>query len=182
MTTTVGEEEVSARSEEVSDPIEEELEPSDPRSLAYPNWHERHSSEASLGDRVADKVALFMGSWKFIIIQTCIIAAWITGNAILIPGIRWDPYPFIILNLCFSMEATYSAPIIMMSQNRQASRDKAHAEHQYEHQEAELRENTLLTKQIHEQTEQITALTRSIQNLTEAAAEDARADAQSAGS
>jgi len=73
----------------------------------------------TLGERVADLVASVVGSWPFIIAQTVILAAWITLN---IAGwiYRWDPYPFILLNLLLSFQAAYASPIIMMSQNRQA--------------------------------------------------------------
>ena len=71
-----------------------------------------------------------MGSWTFIIIQTVIVAAWITLNVI--AWLRaWDPYPFILLNLLFSTQAAYAAPLILMSQNRQNERDRYQAESDY---------------------------------------------------
>ena len=84
----------------------------------------------TLGDRVADGVATTMGSWRFIIIQSCILLVWINLNVI---GwiYRWDPYPFILLNLALSFEAAYAAPIIMMSQNRQADKDRLMAEEDF---------------------------------------------------
>ena len=83
------------------------------------------------GDRAADLFANAVGSWKFIIIQSVLLAIWITLNVI--AWIRhWDPYPFILLNLALSFQAAYAAPIIMMSQNRQASKDRLMAEHDYE--------------------------------------------------
>lgn len=71
------------------------------------------------GDRVADGFANIIGSWKFIIIQSVVLTAWVTLNVI---GFikHWDPYPFILLNLALSFQAAYASPIIMMSQNRQA--------------------------------------------------------------
>lgn len=82
------------------------------------------------GERIADTVAQVIGSWPFIIIQTAILIAWLTLNVI---GWihHWDPYPFILLNLALSFQAAYSAPIIMMSQNRQAAKDRLAAEHDY---------------------------------------------------
>lgn len=124
--------------------------------MAYKNWHERAQEQRSLGDRVADGVSTNMGSWRFIIIQTVIIAAWVAGNAWLI--FHFDPFPFIFLNLAFSAQAAYATPIIMMSQNRAAARDKVQAEHQYEHQEKELMLNTQLTKEIHVLTQEIHVL------------------------
>jgi uncharacterized membrane protein len=71
------------------------------------------------GDRVADGFAHVIGSWKFIIIQSVILAVWVALN--ITAFIRhWDPYPFILLNLALSFQAAYASPIIMMSQNRQA--------------------------------------------------------------
>ena len=82
------------------------------------------------GQRIADALALMMGSWTFIIVQSTILAIWITLNAI--AWIRhWDPYPFILLNLALSFQAAYAAPIIMMSQNRQAAKDRLMAEQDY---------------------------------------------------
>src|SRR4051812_30114505 len=81
----------------------------------------------TLGQRVADGVAATMGSWRFIIIQSIILAFWIAANVV---GFiqQWDPYPFILLNLALSFQAAYAAPIIMMSQNRQEARDRMRAE------------------------------------------------------
>lgn len=80
----------------------------------------------TLGQNIADKVAATMGSWPFIIIQTTILALWITLNVI---GwrMRWDPFPFILLNLALSFQAAYAAPFIMMSQNRQRQLDRKQA-------------------------------------------------------
>ena len=83
-----------------------------------------------LGKKLADKVAMIMGSWKFIIWQTIIVLLWIILNVFAI-SLKWDPYPFILLNLFFSVQAAYAAPIIMMSQNRQAERDRLNAQADY---------------------------------------------------
>lgn len=85
----------------------------------------------TFGQKVADGVASLMGSWPFIIGQTLIIAFWIVLNIVAYVG-HWDPYPFILLNLLFSTQAAYAAPIIMMSQNRSAERDRAQALADYE--------------------------------------------------
>ena len=94
------------------------------------NWHEKHQKTLSFGGRVADGVAKGMGSWKFIILQTVLVVLWMGLNVI---GFiyHWDAYPFILLNLLFSTQAAYAAPIIMMSQNRQNERDRTHAEEDY---------------------------------------------------
>lgn len=84
----------------------------------------------SIGKKLADNVATTMGSWKFIIWQTIIILFWIILNVFAVT-LKWDPYPFILLNLFFSVQAAYAAPIIMMSQNRQAERDRLNAQADY---------------------------------------------------
>lgn len=94
------------------------------------NWHRKHAESRTFGQRLADSVANFMGSWKFIIIQTLIVLVWMTLNIVGI-FMQWDPYPFILLNLLFSTQAAYAAPIIMMSQNRASERDRHHAEEDY---------------------------------------------------
>lgn len=83
------------------------------------------------GQRLADAVASTIGSWRFIIFQSTAIALWITGNALTGRG-AWDPYPFILLNLLLSFQAAYTAPAIMMSQNRQSELDRWHAENDFE--------------------------------------------------
>jgi uncharacterized membrane protein len=68
-----------------------------------------------------------MGSWTFIIVQSLFVVAWMILNVVEVVSHRWDPYPFILLNLLFSTQAAYAAPIIMMSQNRSAERDRFQA-------------------------------------------------------
>jgi uncharacterized membrane protein len=94
-------------------------------------WHQEHKDNLSFGSRLADSVASGMGSWRFIIIQTVIVAIWMTLNFVAFVY-HWDPYPFILLNLLFSTQAAYAAPIIMMAQNRQNERDRMHAEADYQ--------------------------------------------------
>src|ERR1700744_1131653 len=91
------------------------------------NWHQQHKDSLNFGQRLADSVANGMGSWRFIIWQTIIVALWMIANVI---GFihHWDEYPFILLNLLFSTQAAYAAPIIMMAQNRQNERDRAQAD------------------------------------------------------
>jgi len=78
------------------------------------------------GQKIADKITKVMGSWAFIITQTIIILVWIAFNLTAYIN-HWDPYPFILLNLLFSTQAAYAAPIIMMAQNRQSQRDRIQA-------------------------------------------------------
>jgi len=93
-------------------------------------WHEKHLEKLTMGQRIADGLALGMGSWKFIIIQSVFVVLWIFLNLVAYFN-HWDPYPFILLNLLFSTQAAYAAPIIMMSQNRQAERDRFQATEDY---------------------------------------------------
>lgn len=121
----------------------------------------------TLGQRVADKVAATMGSWRFIIIQSTILALWITINVVAFVR-HWDPYPFILLNLALSFQAAYAAPFIMMSQNRQQDIDRKEAADDYRiNIKAEL-EIELLHEKIDglRQTE-VLALTRAVEDLAQ---------------
>ncbi len=95
-----------------------------------PHWFERHRTEVTFGQWLADRVASGMGSWTFLILQTAILAFWVVGNVTAYVN-HWDGYPFIFLNLVLSFQAAYAAPIIMISQNRQAQRDRHQAEEDY---------------------------------------------------
>lgn len=88
---------------------------------------QQHYHKSTFGQRAADKATCFIGSWKFILIQTAVLIIWITFNAYEL-FIHWDPYPFIFLNLVVGFVASYSAPIIMMSQNRAEERDSKKSE------------------------------------------------------
>jgi uncharacterized membrane protein len=97
------------------------------------SWHRTHLENSSMGARVADRVAGFIGSWQFIIIQSVIFLIWVVINTLwLFTAYQFDPYPFILFNLFMSAEAAYSSPLILMSQNRQTERDRAQAQHDYE--------------------------------------------------
>jgi uncharacterized membrane protein len=93
-------------------------------------WHDMHKESLGFGQRLADKVANGMGSWRFIIIQSLIVILWMVLNIVAFVQ-HWDPYPYILLNLLFSTQAAYAAPIIMMAQNRQSERDRAQADADY---------------------------------------------------
>jgi uncharacterized membrane protein len=97
------------------------------------------------GDRAADTVASNVGSWRFILVQSALLLLWLGVNATGV--VRWDPYPFILLNLILSFQAAYTAPIIMMSQNRLADSDRQRAIDDFEiNQKAELEIETLHQK------------------------------------
>lgn len=95
--------------------------------------------EAPIGARVADRVTGFMGSWTFIIVQTVIVSIWIGGNVYLL--FHFDPYPFILLNLAFSTQAAYAAPLILLASNRAAVRDRLTLEHAASEADIEDRQN-----------------------------------------
>lgn len=94
--------------------------------------NETLDDRASLGDRVADSIARVGGSWTFIIGFLVFLVIWTIANAWLLGRETFDPYPFVFLNLVLSMLAAIQAPVIMMSQNRQAQRDRLDASHDYE--------------------------------------------------
>ena len=89
-----------------------------------------HHDEATVGERLADGIASFIGSWRFLIIQTVIVAAWVLMNSLVITGrIHIDPYPYILLNLAFSTQAAYTGPVLLLAGNRQAQKDRLTLEH-----------------------------------------------------
>lgn len=98
--------------------------------------------DARLGARVADRVTKFLGSWTFLAIQTVIVIMWIAGNVILL--FKFDPYPFILLNLAFSTQAAYAAPLILLAGNRAAHRDRLTLEHAAEKADVEEKQNERL--------------------------------------
>ena len=138
--------------------------------------------------RKAEKAARFFGTPQYIVGQTLVVIVWIAINAVGVIA-QWDPYPFILLNLAFSTQAAYAAPLILLAQTRQADRDKiavGKAEHHHEEQsqmaeqrvaalkaetdklEQLLEANTDLTRQDKELTEQVASLTREIHTLLSA--------------
>ena len=117
---------------------------------------------------VAEKVARFFGTPRYIFGQTIAVVVWIALNGAAI-SFRWDPYPFILLNLAFSTQAAYAAPLILLAQTRQADRDKAHEEAAANHRDELatnqvrlLQENTALTEQVAKLSHDIDRLTRGI--------------------
>lgn len=104
------------------------------RTRISKNLVKEYDEQLTYGQRVADKVAAFGGSWPFIIIFCLIFLAWIVLNSFLLIRIskEFDPYPYILLNLVLSMLGVFQAPIILMSQNRQDDKDRHRAQHDYE--------------------------------------------------
>ena len=102
------------------------------RRTLIENPAERLDEHTTLGQRVADRVALLGGSWTFIAVFMLFLLAWIAFNTTVLGARAIDPYPFIFLNLVLSMIAALQAPVIMMSQNRQSTTDRQMAAHDYE--------------------------------------------------
>ncbi len=98
------------------------------------NTNREFEKELTFGQRLADRVATFGGSWMFIIIFATILLAWVLFNSVILArrGDAFDPYPYILLNLFLSMLAAIQAPVILMSQSRQAAKDRVGAAHDYE--------------------------------------------------
>jgi uncharacterized membrane protein len=95
------------------------------------NLNEIVAERFTTSQRAADWVAKTIGSWRFILVQSALLLLWVAVNVTAYIQ-HWDPYPFILMNLVLSLQAAYTAPIIMMSQNRQAMRDRLDAQHDYE--------------------------------------------------
>lgn len=140
------------------------------RLSAHPLRAHIHEPQ-TLGEKAADKVASGMGSWRFIGIQTLVILVWISLNVL---GLiqHWDPYPFILLNLLFSTQAAYAAPILQLSGNRMAQKDRMRDDTEAEEvkaiwnlnkrQEELLKQNTELTQNVADLMKQNTELTQLI--------------------
>lgn len=87
-----------------------------------------HHEEATFGERIADKAAAGIGSWAFLIVQTIAVLTWVSLNIVGLIN-HWDPYPFILLNLLFSVQAAYTGPVLLLAGNRQAQKDRLTLEH-----------------------------------------------------
>ena len=126
----------------------------------------RAADSLTIGQKVADKVAAAMGSWPFIIVQTGILIVWIVLNVTAFME-KWDPYPFILLNLALSFQAAYAAPFIMMSQNRQQDIDRKEAENDHQiNIKAELEIELLHQKVDQLREKEVLMLTQAVADLT----------------
>ena len=116
--------------------------------------------DATLGARIADRVTDFIGSWAFLAIQSVIVVAWIVGNVLLL--VDFDPFPFILLNLAFSTQAAYAAPLILLAGNRHALRDRMTLEHASDEADLEEQQNRQLLEGNRQILERIERLERRI--------------------
>ena len=133
-----------------------------PRSHRHP-VNQAHFDDRDFGERIADHLAAGMGSWTFLIVQTIFMIVWVSVNVIWLLNKGWDPYPFILLNLALSLQATYAGPIVLLAGNRQSAKDRATLEHAATEADKsgeainqilhEIRKNTKLTLEILESLE-----------------------------
>lgn len=138
--------------------------------MAHLRFHTQHEELGSVFGtdwfgRRAEGFARFFGTPRFILIQSAIVIVWLTMNAVAL--VTYDPYPFILLNLGFSLQAAYAAPLILLAQTRQADRDKANTEADAKHREELSRMQLDMLKQNTAITEQVADLTRRIEQLTQ---------------
>lgn len=122
---------LSREMDQLSDLEKKVLDSMADHSVISDNPDEADTEKTTFGEHIADKVASFGGSWTFIIIFTSFLIGWIILNAFWLMNKGFDPYPFILLNLLLSCLAAMQAPIIMMSQNRQADKDRKRAKEDY---------------------------------------------------
>jgi uncharacterized membrane protein len=110
--------------------------PKEWRKNRHPANIRHFGNQQTHGVRIADAVTAGVGSWTFIVLQSALLLLWVAANGFIIRdwlgGKPFDPFPFILLNLVLSFQAAYTGPVVMMSQNRQAARDRDEAEHDYE--------------------------------------------------
>src|ERR1700716_3450362 len=124
-----------------------------------------HHDEATFGEMLADTISAGIGSWTFLIIQTVAVAVWMIGNAILF--FNWDPKPFILLNLLFSIQPAYTGPVLLLAGNRQSQKDRLTLEHAaYEADKAD-EQNVEILKAIEHNTEVTLQILRHVESLVE---------------
>jgi uncharacterized membrane protein len=123
--------------------------------------------DAPAGARIADHVTGFMGSWRFIVLQTVLVIAWVGSNVYHLLNLGFDPYPFILLNLAFSTQAAYAAPLILLAGNRAAIRDRMTLEHAASEADVEEKQNERLLDGNTEILHHVEALEKQILQLEE---------------
>jgi uncharacterized membrane protein len=123
-----------------------------------------HHDEATFGELLADKIASGIGSWTFLIVQTCAVLTWLVLN---IYGFvhRWDPFPFILLNLLFSVQAAYTGPVLLLAGNRQAQKDRLTLEHAAFEADKADQQNVEILLAIEKNTEVTLSILRHVESL-----------------
>ena|SRR5215471_5102901 len=117
---------------------------------------------AQFGQKAAEGMARNIGSWRFLIIQSCVLAAWIVLNVYEVLFKAWDPYPFILLNLTLSFQAAYTGPILLIAANRSTERDHMVLEHEAE----QTAQHTAILANLQDLLTQNTRLTQELHDLT----------------
>jgi uncharacterized membrane protein len=136
-----------------------------------------HHEEATFGERLADNISTGIGSWPFLIIQTIAVATWMVGNAILF--FNFDPKPFILLNLLFSIQAAYTGPVLLLAGNRQAQKDRLTLEHAAHEADKADHQNVQILKAIEHNTEVTIQILRHVESLVSGhLADDAARDVE----
>ncbi len=129
-----------------------------------------HHDEATFGEMLADRIAAGIGSWVFLIVQTCAVLVWVLINVI---GMikRWDPFPFILLNLLFSVQAAYTGPVLLLAGNRQSQKDRLTLEHAAFEAEKADDQNVQILLAIEKNTEMTLRILKQCEQLVENVAE-----------
>ena len=123
-----------------------------------------HHDEATFGEKLADGIASGIGSWTFLIVQTFAVTCWVVLNVIGLVN-HWDPFPFILLNLLFSVQAAYTGPVLLLAGNRQAQKDRLTLEHAAAEAEKADAQNVEILKAIKENTEVTLQILRHVEQL-----------------
>jgi uncharacterized membrane protein len=123
---------IEAERGELSDLEKEVLDSLAKHEILTTHVEKEYESQLAFGQRLSDRIARFGGSWRFIIIFACVLVLWMCANSLLLLSRPFDPYPYILLNLVLSCLAAMQAPVIMMSQNRQETKDRLRASHDYQ--------------------------------------------------
>ena len=133
-----------------------------------------HHDEASFGEMLADKISAGIGSWTFLIIQSFLVALWLTLNIVGFMS-HWDPFPFILLNLLFSVQAAYTGPVLLLAGNRQSQKDRLTLEHAaYEADKAD-EQNVEILKAIEHNTEVTLQILKHVESMVTEHVEQGRA-------
>jgi uncharacterized membrane protein len=125
-----------------------------------------HHDEANFGERLADTIATGIGSWRFLIIQTIAVVCWVVFNVIGLIN-HWDPFPFILLNLLFSVQAAYTGPVLLLAGNRQAQKDRLTLEHASAEADKADMQNVQILTAIEKNTEVALQILRHVQSMVE---------------
>jgi|SRR5579872_876307 len=123
-----------------------------------------HHEEATFGESLADTIAAGIGSWKFLIIQTVAVLCWVGLNIVGLVR-HWDPFPFILLNLLFSVQAAYTGPVLLLAGNRQAQKDRLTLEHAAEEADKADHQNVMILKAIEKNTELTVTILRHVEKM-----------------